>query len=175
MSFSQNNHCSIIWVCKDKSKSVQNFMTNHQQSHTENTRGTFEYGPPFPQPHCATHLPWIMLWHFNHLHEHKSHMLQRCAFSNHKHFSSQNVYQMLLTTGCFVSGSNSVELASVQRHKINKTPDQRINKTGLKHLSYNLPFQPSTLRANSHTASCMPRHTPAVPILNILSYTEAQQ
>lgn len=51
-------------------------------------------------------------------------------FFYHKMFN-----ETLLTTGCLVSGSNSVELASVQRHSINMTPDKdlKLTKTGLNH------------------------------------------
>lgn len=80
------------------------------------------------------------------------------------------------TTGCLVSGSNSVELASVKMIK-NKNEWKKLNKNwntlNLKahakfalidiseNLVWVLPSQPSTLRANSHTASCMPKQTPA--------------
>lgn len=81
------------------------------------------------------------------------------------------------TTGCLVSGSNSVELASVKMVKKKKNIVKKYNKNlnilNLKahakfalidiseNLVWVLPSQPSTLRANSHTASCMPKQTPA--------------
>lgn len=74
---------------------------------TQDTAGGLENGAALPQPHGPAHLPRVVLRHVNHLwtHTHSQTWGTRLR-------SAQRSGQALRTTGCWDSGSNSVELAS---------------------------------------------------------------
>lgn len=58
----------IISHQKQKSwKTVQRSNIQKSRIHTHYTGVGFENSSSLPQPHGPTHLPWVVLWHFNHL------------------------------------------------------------------------------------------------------------
>lgn len=75
-----------------------------------------------------------------------------------------------LTTGYLDSGLNSVELASKNNKRATDqhrgSPEDHPNLKSDRRIRFlsscgHSPSHPRTLRANSHTASCIPKHTPA--------------
>lgn len=75
---------------------------------TQDATGGPENSPPLPQPHGPAHLPGVMLRHVDHLWKHAGEGETLSARLR----SAERPLQGPRTTGCLVSGWNSVELAS---------------------------------------------------------------
>ena len=68
VQFSWENEISVIRKnnCWKRPKSKQSTI-NLRRIHTQHTGDGSENSLPLPQPHSPTHLPWVVLWHINHL------------------------------------------------------------------------------------------------------------